>query len=295
MKLKSLLITILAIFTISISSAQLKNTSQEIATKIKSRKLLVLLEEETYSEIKQMNENFQRAVKKYWNFSDDYIFVKENQLDQYNKSDYAILAFEKFLVKELTLLGGRPTNTEIHLNAGLLDNYKPKHASCSINLIHEYVSNNDGADYDLYVANKDIIFGVQRINKMLWNAFEGNDSFFYNEIKDRDSSLKEETLLIDREYLSEKLDKNSITEIYPYKFEILNSEVIAEKINSNKESYAYLGYIRSILGSAGTSHSFFVYVINAESGTMISSAGQPIKFQLVIKKKHLKKILKKDK
>lgn len=291
---KYLLLILLSLTATAEAFSQVELNFEETAKEIKKRELVVVLEPETYPEVKIMNEQLKKAIKAYWDFSDNYIFVYKQNLGDLKDTEYGILSFTKYTVEVLRLLGGFPVNTEMGISAGLSESFNPKNPVKTLTLVHTYVQGNSKEDYDLIVKEKDLIFAVQSMNRRLWNAYEGH-GLFYNEAKHSTVSLADKILLVDLELLSGKFSEEDLDELYPHQYKVLPSDQIAEKINEGTGEYAYFGIIRGAAGRSGETQNYLISVIDGESGKSIGFSRKPMINDYEIDKKHIKSILKFDK
>ena len=89
----------------------------------------------------------------------------------------------------------------------------------------------------------------------------------YGLFKEKAMSLKEKTLLIDRNVLEEGVTRETIAKEYPYKFEIVDSEEVYDKI-FNSEGYAFMYGFWS-----DNQKKFGLFILDASNGETLIEIG----------------------
>ena len=251
---------------------------------MKGRELVVLLEPESDSENKVLNNYLKEAVKTHWNFTDRYIFMNKEEVSSLNSSESIVLMFTIYKVRDIAnlLLSSSPLDMKVTLGLHLSESIKPRFPSIYTDLVHSEVKS------DITINQKDIIYGVQRLNTRLKMYFD-NVFLDHKEIKVSSANLADKILLIDESLVAGKLTKEEIANVYPYPFKIASNDLIIEKLNEKSEKHAYVGVRRY---TEGRSYSFYVTVNNCADGKLISTARKHLQEDYKLNTKQLKEFVK---
>lgn len=220
------------------------------------------------------------AVKNYWTFTSDVTTMPYKDAKALAKTDEKVLVFiltkvySKSLPHNSPSIGtfapvlsignvGSPQYTEVSAgNALMIENGKGKILASSC--IPAF------GDQD-YITGEILAFGVAAINYQLKTMDERdmpNNLKYESAYKELSlDKLKERTLYIPEGWLSDKLKKEEISEIYKAKSEVVSYETWKDAILSKKEGVAYVIIVPRPLGGEFL---YIHYLMDAQTGMILA-------------------------
>ncbi len=133
---------------------------------------------------------------------------------------------------------------------------------------------------DLYPTKEDVKYGVNIINAyimyMINHRKDNQKKLNEQMLQDNQSSLKDKTLLLPRDYTDKKITKAQMDKYYPYPYMIAGKDTIAKAIDSSDSRYAIAMVVPTDLESSATGGLEYVEIVyNAEDGSIYASSGVP--------------------
>lgn len=286
--MKKPILILLIIFTFNHINAQFGFGKIEDIKRIKEVPLLVILQEKSEKTIKKINKskkgdinqyysdikNFNTAIKEGfenpWVFSKEIKFITTQEFETYNsKSNKRKYAYFKLQIDQgdngFSLLKSKGLITTYNYAIYLTGEKKP---------VYSYMYSSDlpnSADFKFisqqiqnYLVGRETLKSGNKSRKEMIAEFNKNAS-----------EIKNKTLLLDRENLTENLI-DEIKNVYKYDYKLTTKKEIDESILSNNESIAYLKIvpIGQVTGSSGalkTSKLMFLqYIIDAKNGEILA-------------------------
>ncbi len=226
-------VLILLLITSNIINAQFGYGKLEDIQKIKEIPLLIVLEKES-DDTKDYNIALKNAFEKNWNFTSKLRIVSTEEFKKLNtKANKGKYAYFKKIVHKgdngFSVIKSKGLITTHDYTISIIKNKNPIHSMM----------------YPSLVPNEaDFKFIIQQIQYYLQGRVDlktGKKSKkdMMSELTAKAGTLKNKTLLLDKEDLTQKLIKN-IDKIYSYKYTITTKDEIDLAILNNKEDVAYI-------------------------------------------------------
>ena len=282
--MKPLFAALLALATFC-ANAQFLKTSKDDAFKIKNSKLIVALDVEDEKLVKKLgkrdkeelfryrmqirgrNEAIQNAVEKYWNFSNDVVFLPLYEAFELLESDmegHVLLQYGEYVDFEQFSTGfsanGKPTGWYRGSGNAIVYNPATKYTFFSYLISSFEISSEKSLAKvylpSLYPSKPDAVFGIQHLEYILNYLVEKPQNemrYFDKQISQNAPELKEMTLLIDEKELDSKLKATSIKEYYPYPYKVVSQAFINKAILQEEEQYAYIQIVQTPSGKQSES------------------------------------------
>lgn len=249
-------------------------------TAIKSRQVIIQLEEEDPKVIKKLskdagavekykaelariNEALKTEVLKRWTFSANPITKTASEvkaLEDQKSKEYAVVAFNWYQADHnmKTLSMKRYTN----------DN--PKVIPCLfVAKIEEFDLRQAVIFQNLpnfLPTTGDLVLGVQMVQNLMTARLEGKKrKDVIDEVKENSAVLKTKTLLIDKLDLAKGLTPALIKKNYAYAFEVVDYSTIEKAILEGDKRYAYVQILPLTAGVVANAH----VIIEAENGKAV--------------------------
>lgn len=248
------LLLLVCLFT----SAQ--NTNTKDAKEIKDLKTIVALKEypkkvkdNEKKLIDASNEALTFAMKNGWDFNtvSDYMPLSEAKLFVKKNKGYCYVSISDGVSKS----SNKTTHFQTLAYSELLSIYIPKKASAVY--LPSYVGP---------LSNTSAMYAVMQLNKNLSNLYDNNYSSMMGMskyVKKNAPNVIKKTLLIPKEYVSDKLSLDDFKVEYPYDFELCDLEKIEEAITSKSTQYAVAFYVPIPVNGK---YFHRIYISNAEDG-----------------------------
>lgn len=233
------------------SKSQLANCDQKDAANIKASKTYFILKTEKDDQDKYYNTFLQKYVTQFWNIS-KYEFVAADTIDKVilNNKAYFVTVFDEEIISNNGIIN--VSSIGIIRGGKAFKNYK--HTD---ELAWVYIRKNTW-EYAPRFAN--LIQVLQ--NTIAWKADAANKRKDIYESFNKQASLANKTLYLERTDLNEKLvDLTKLHKHYKYEFKIVDREELLKAVESQDPKVAYMH-----LTNNRNSSCFF---INAKDGKVI--------------------------
>ena len=245
--MKRIKLFILIIFSVCATSTIAM--SLEDVTIIKDSELYVQLPKD-----KALSEDFVKAVQNIWTFTPIAGFVSSEEAVKIMKenSNACVMRFEDAVSSSLNQGGVR----YFAVSTKLLIVRKNK--TLGDTFVSSYKGNVLGKE-SLYQA-------VGKLNDFCTTIYTKNlksDWKMLGEFKERGSGLLDKTLLLNKEWVSDKLSMEDIKKVYPGKVKLVSFEDFQKCIEEKNPEYAYV--MVSVL-SAGGKYRYMHMISDAETG-----------------------------
>lgn len=286
--MKKIILTLLFILTFNQINAQFGFGKIKDIERIKEVPLLVILKEKNEKVIKKIKkskrgdlnkyyssiENFNTAIREgfenSWVFSNEIKFLTPKEFKTYNsKSNKRKYAYLKPQIKKgdngFSRLKNKGLITIQSYDIHLIGKNKPVYSyiyqsvfqsNADFKFISQQIQN--------YLIGREILKSGNKSRKEIIAEFKGNAR-----------KIKNKTLLLNKENLTEKLI-NEIKNIYKYDYKLTTKKEIDESILSNDDSIVYLKIvpIGQVTGASGplkiSKLMFIQYIIDAENGQVLA-------------------------
>lgn len=262
-----------------------QNTKSSDAKSLKEKKMIIALKEYPKKATEEMkllidssNASLKFAMENYWTFNEVVDFMPLSEAKDFvkdNKDSHSYLAIELGFSKSTK----KNENDNFKGNAYRYVSYSERigiyapSLTSSVFLPH----------YEGPLTHAAAVFGVMQMQKILTLLYQeeitsimGSRSY----VKNNGPKLKNKTLLIPKEYVSNKLTNEEIREAYPFNLEICNLQKIEKAILDRDPDYAVVYHVP--LPVAGK-FIYRLYIANAEDGDVYGvSDGSKINVDLGI-------------
>jgi hypothetical protein len=275
-----------------------RQVKPEIATQVKTRKLIVLLKSEDESVVKKLsgtdlknykhgikefNDNIQLVVKTFWTFNSTISYLTKDKISTLGQpNEYATLALDLINVRYSNQISRRPANQILRMNVCFLEDYDPIKPVFYQDIVG-FVSE-QGVPR---VSKMDIIAALHMVQNHLQARVDGKsrrNGAHFEEAMEYAGMLKNKTLLIDTTFMDQKLTEQDVKESYTYPFMISNPVAIekAQMIRDKKYAYVYL------FATGDAANTVYHCILDCETGKVISYSMQSgFHLNNLIDRKHL--------
>lgn len=275
---------LIIIFISSHSFAQ--NTSSKDAKKLKTRTLIVGLEELSSRKARRLkgneldiykiqiegnNNTLKKAIEKHWSFNKNikYLPLSEaEELMKKNRNEYAILRFSKYTDYEVTKLGAGWSRDVSQGIASPNYVYKPeiryrRPVNEIMTVIIEMPSTIVSVNLpNIYVSEADAVYGIKQMDYILNKLYKNDKTRFRDIIEECNGNiLKKKTLLLCEDDLHKNLNDEAIRNIYPHKFKIASIEEINKAIIEQSDDFVIIQIV-SVQGGKKNVNVHFLYETN---------------------------------
>jgi len=290
------LLMLLFVFAAHFASAQMGMGKPEEIEAVKSRKLIVMIEEprermlkkiakkakrgsvEDYkADLKTFNANMKEVVEKFWPYNKSGIQYKTfEELQELRKSgseEYAVLV----------ILSSEASNTRAGYNYAeglywvkdIKEDFEDRNdgmfSTMIVNIIEDF-----GKKpvfyvplYDVFPTKASIVYGIQstenyftaRMNKANGSKARDERARMEQDMKDRAPKLAEKTLLIREEWLDKELNELNIKTFYPYKYKVCDRAFMDEAIMNKDSKYAYAVQLPMVMSTGSSNSVIYVQMV----------------------------------
>ena len=256
-------------------NAQFSLTSPKDAQKIKDATLVVAMEEEDAKTVKKLQKKDRRKLKHYkdqikgrnkalkdaieisWTFSENIKYLPMSEAEDLvksNKDKYVLLKFGEYIDYERYKTGlgrnGQPAGWSADRNGNMTYNVSTRY-SVLANVITTLEIGDPKSMIKVYLPTvypsiSDAVFGLEQMQYILNYLISSPDhkiTKIHKQIKENSLELKDLTLLVDKMEVKKGLTEEEIKEVYHYKFEIVDAEVIDNAILNKDPKYAYVSVV----------------------------------------------------
>ncbi|MGK7390147.1 MAG: hypothetical protein ACNS60_07340 [Candidatus Cyclobacteriaceae bacterium M2_1C_046] len=223
---------------------------------VKERTLLVAL-----PGINSADERLKKMFTKFWDFSKTE-FVSAQAIPSIIKgkeSQYAIMSVNIVEIKQAGVIIGKISSSYIRFSVRLAEKYDKKKSIYYQDVFFTTHDNN------INLADREIFVGIRNIINH-YNSRLNDEGIIEAPLKNA-GKLEKRTLLIDKEFLHEKMTSEKIGKLYPYSFKIVDSKEIETAIMDKNASYAFVELV-----PAGSSTNIFTHdIYDCSDGQMLST------------------------
>jgi hypothetical protein len=304
MKQISKLMMLSAIVMLAITSplyAQMGFGKIEEIQQIKSRRLIVVIEEPSERMMKKLkkrprkgdvedykadlvtfNENLKAVVEKFWPYNKSgiqYKTVKEvEKLEKSNSKGYAVLTI--LSSKPSSMRAGFIYDDGIYWVKDIKDDFDDRDdwmfSTMVINTIEDwgkkpvyYVPL-----FDVFPTKASMVYGIKSIQtyfnyriakKKSGVSSKEEQERKENQMKEKFPKLAQKTLLIRSEWIDEKLNEEEIKKIYPFKFQLCDREMLDKAVLEQDPNYAYGVIMPNVISTSSANIVMYSqFVLDAE-------------------------------
>lgn len=273
--MKKLIFSIIIIGLMSANYVKAQMPTHENAVEVKSKTIIFPLQKEdakTVSKLRKKpaelkkykqsvsdyNDMMKMLATKYWKYNDKAVNMPYDQAEeQVKKGNAAIVEFNNVHVPSAHYIQGQ--TSVVYITSGLAMEIKGKaRRPLEAVFLPQF---KDG------VTDEIAVYGLMQMQYIMNEFYKDKNltgfNFYKTKVKDNTKELQDQTLLVPREWLDEKITPETFGHYYPYKHEVVPYERVVKAILDKED----IGFVMIVpVPGGGGQYMFQHFLCNASNG-----------------------------